>query len=142
MPVDLSYAARAGCACGVGAVLPLLCVAFPRLNNAFALPLFAPIAACVTVAPASLGAALKSGTHVASGITAGGLLVAAALAVAEAVRRRSDAFSADGATYVMLVVLSLPTLYPGAQPRAPIPAACTETRFLAQHSRPLPQSSP
>ena len=112
------YAARAGTACGVAAVLPLLCVALPRLNAAFALPLFCPIAACVTVAPRSLGAALKNGTHVVSGVCAGGLLVAAALAVAESVRKRSDGFSADAATYIMLVVLSVPCLYPAFPPLA------------------------
>jgi hypothetical protein len=114
----LSYAARAGCACGVAAVLPLLCVAFPRLNDAFALPLFCPIAACVTVAPMTLGAALKNGTQVVCGICAGGLLAAAALAAAEALRERSGDFSADAATYVMLVLLSLPILCPAFAPLA------------------------
>ena len=114
----VSYAARAGTACGVAAVLPLLCAVFPRLNAAFALPLFCPIAACVTVAPRSLGAALKNGTHLVSGISAGGLLVAAALAAADSVRKRADGFNADAATYIMLVVLSVPCLYPAFPPLA------------------------
>ena len=113
-----SYAARAGTACGVAAVLPLLCVVSPRLKEAFALSLFCPIAACVTVAPRSLGAALKNGTQLLWGICSGGLLVAAALAVAESVQRRSEGFSADAATYVMLVVLSIPILYPAFPPLA------------------------
>jgi hypothetical protein len=100
-----SYALRSGVCIAVASLLPALCAASPGAARAFAVPLFAPVMACVVLGPRHVGVSIRASVLVLKGWLAGAAVTALALALANSAR-------SNATTYVCLVLLSLLILYP------------------------------
>jgi hypothetical protein len=102
-----SYAVRCGLSIGLASLLPLLCAAEPAASRVFAVPLFAPVFACVIVGPTHRGVTIKSAALLMKGWCAGAVVTSLALAA-------MGPHKSEAKTYISLVLLSLLVLYPSA----------------------------